>query len=185
LSEDSNLTGTLIGYEGKSSAWYWEVLNTVLDDAVFLRRIQRNPVDPFNSCLNYVYGILYGKVEGGLLAYGLDPLVGLIHAEGYNKKCLVYDCIEPFSPWAELMLVALFRNKTMTSSHFEYGEDKLSITKMGRKELIKAFVDFLNEKTMMNGRRISRNDQITAICSQLAQAVKNFDIRGNPNVKVE
>ncbi len=177
LPENVNRIDTLMGYEGICSAWYWEALNVILNDAVFIRRIQRNPADPFNACLNYLYGILYGKVEGGLLAYGLDPMVGLMHTEGYSKKSLVYDCIEPFRPWAELLLVEAFRNKTLISTHFEYANDKLTIAKEGRKLLVTNYISFLNQKTLMNGRKITRNDQITAICSQLAQAVKNLDQR--------
>lgn len=177
LPEEISKIGTLMGYEGIASAWYWQGLNTVLDDAVFIKRIQRNPADPFNACLNYLYGILYGKVEGSLLAYGLDPFVGLMHAEGYSKKCLVYDCIEPFRPWAELLLVEAFRNKILLSTHFEYDSDKLTIAKEGRKVLVSSFISFLNEKTLMNGRRTVRNDQVTALCSQLAQAVRNLNPR--------
>ena len=177
LPEDVSKLDTLMGYEGISSSWYWQGLNAVLDDAVFIRRIQRNPTDPFNACLNYLYGILYGKVEGSLLAYGLDPFVGLMHAEGYSKKSLVYDCIEPFRPWAEMLLVEAFRNKTLLSTHFEYDNDKLSIAKEGRKVLVSSFISFLNQKTMMNGRRTTRNDQVTALCSQLSQAVKNLNPR--------
>jgi len=183
LPEDVSKIDTLMGYEGIASAWYWQGLNTVLDDAVFIRRIQRNPTDPFNACLNYLYGILYGKVEGALLAYGLDPFVGLMHAEGYGKKCLVYDCIEPFRPWAELLLLEAFRTKTLLSTHFEYNNEKLTIAKEGRKVLVSSFIKFLNEKTLMNGRRTVRNDQVTALCSEMAQAVKNFKIR--PFLKVK
>jgi CRISPR-associated protein Cas1 len=120
-----------------------------------------------------VYGILYGKVEGALLCYGLDPMVGLMHAEGYNKKSLVYDCIEPFRPWAELLLVTLFRNNALTSAHFKYGEEKMTLEKTCRKLLVTSFNAFLMEKTLLNKRRIARNDQVTALCSSLAQAVKN------------
>lgn len=166
---------TLRGYEGASTAAYWQALDALLDDAVFTKRVQRNPRDPFNACINYLYGILYGKTESALLCYGLDPMVGLMHAEGYNKKSLVYDCIEPFRPWAELLLVTLFKNNTLTSTHFKYEEEKMKLEKECRKILVTSFNVFLQEKTLMNNRRITRNDQITALSSRLAQAVKNYN----------
>ena len=89
LQTGQQMLDTLRGYEGSATAVYWNTYDVLLEDAVFTRRIQRNPREPFNACLNYLYGVLYGKVEGALLAYGLDPMVGLMHAEGYNKHSLV------------------------------------------------------------------------------------------------
>ena len=175
MAADIKLLDTLRGYEGSASAAYWQAHDTILDDAVFSRRIQRNPKEPFNACLNYLYGMLYGKVEGALISYGLDPMIGLMHSEGYNKKSLLYDCIEPFRQWAELLLVTLFKNNTLTSDHFVHKADTMRLEKEGRKLLITSFNAFLLEKTLMNNRRITRNDQVTALCSSLSQAVKNFN----------
>lgn len=175
LPADIGVTDTLRGFEGSATAAYWQAYDVILEDAVFTKRIQRNPQEPFNACLNYLYGMLYGKVEGGLISYGLDPMVGLMHGEGYNKKSLVYDCIEPFRQWAELLLVTLFKNNTLLSSHFEYEEEKMRLQKECRKLLVTHFNEFLLQKTLFNNRRIARNDQITAFCSSLSQAVKNFN----------
>lgn len=163
----------LRGYEGATTAAYWQALAALLDNTVFTKRLQRDAQEPFNSCLNYLYGILYGKTEGALLAYGLDPMVGLLHSEGYSKKSLVYDCIEPFRHWAEWLLVRLFKNKSIDSSHFKYTEEKMQLEKEGRRLLSTAFLAFLSEKTLMHGRRITRNDQLTAFASSLAQTIKN------------
>lgn len=179
LGSDIAVQGSLLGYEGSASAAYWHAIDAILDDAVFTRRIQRNAKEPFNACVNYLYGVLYGKVEGALIACGLDPMVGLMHTEGYGKKSLVYDCIEPFRQWAELLLVTLFKNNTLGSTHFVYEPERMQLTKECRKILITEFNNFMLQKTLMNERRISRNDQVTALCSALAQAVKNFKPQKN------
>lgn len=173
LNCETGSRNTLRGYEGSSAAAYWQAVSGIMEEIVFTRRVQQHAAEPFNVCLNYLYGILYGKIEGALLCYGLDPMVGLMHAEGYSKKSLVYDCIEPFRHWAELLLVNLFKSKGITSAHFAYTEQKMTLEKSGRKLLAAAFLHFLSEKTVMNNRRITRNDQLTAFASALAQAVKN------------
>ena len=42
--------------------------------------------------------MLYAVVEGGLFASGLDPHLGILHADEYNKPTLAFDMIEPFRP---------------------------------------------------------------------------------------
>lgn len=174
MKDDPSFAPSLRGLEGIATASYWQLLQALLEKEIFKKREQQNPTDKFNPCINYLYGILYGKVEGALLAYGLDPMVGMLHAEGYSKKSLVYDCMEPFRPWAEMLVVQLFKNKTLQTIHFEYRETEIRLAKEGRRILAEQFIKLLHEKTLMNNRRITRNDQIFFVCSQLAQAVKNF-----------
>ncbi len=175
MSDDPAGIPSLRGLEGIATAACWKMLQALLEKELFKKREQQQPADRFNPCINYLYGILYGKVEGALLAYGLDPMVGMMHAEGYTKKSLVYDCIEPFRPWADMLVVQLFKNKTLQTTHFEYREIEVRLAKEGRRILAGEFIKLLNEKTLMNKRRITRSDQVFHLCSQLAQAVKNFD----------
>jgi CRISPR-associated protein Cas1 len=174
LPDEASGIPSVNGIEGATTAAYWKLLQALLSEEIFTKREQQGSTDKFNPCINYLYGVLYGKVEGALLAYGLDPMVGILHAEGYSKKSLVYDCIEPFRHWAEILLVQLFKSKTLSSTHFEYNATGVSLTKAARKLLVTEFIKLLNEKTLMNQRRITRNDQIYFLCSQLAQAVKNY-----------
>lgn len=54
--------------------------------------------DAFNSLLNYLYGMLYVMVEMALVKAGIDPYMGILHADEYQKITMVYDCIEPYRP---------------------------------------------------------------------------------------
>ncbi len=59
-------------------------------------RETRGAIDPFNSLLNYGYGILYSQVEQALTLAGLDPYGGFLHADRPGKPSLVLDLIEEF-----------------------------------------------------------------------------------------
>ncbi|MEZ4639044.1 MAG: CRISPR-associated endonuclease Cas1 [Caldilineaceae bacterium] len=59
------------------------------------RRTQ-GATDPFNSALNYGYGILYSQVERALVLAGLDPYAGFVHIDRPGKVALVYDAVEEF-----------------------------------------------------------------------------------------
>jgi len=57
----------------------------------------RDPAkDAFNCLLNYGYGVLYSQVEKACIIAGLDPYVGFLHTDNYNKKSFVFDLIEIF-----------------------------------------------------------------------------------------
>ncbi len=66
------------------------------------------PKDPFNACLNYCYGILYSLVEKACILSGLDPYVGFLHTDNYNKKSLVFDLIELFRIYGEQTAIYVF-----------------------------------------------------------------------------
>jgi CRISPR-associated protein Cas1 len=98
--------GTILGIEGSGGRIYFECLSFLMPDRYKFEGRSRNPArDEFNALLNYAYGILYSKVEKACIIAGLDPYVGIIHTDNYNKKSLVFDIIENFRIWADETVV--------------------------------------------------------------------------------
>src|SRR5690554_469078 len=88
---------SLRGWEGAASRRYFHLLGLMMPQKYQFKKRDRQPAkDPFNSLLNYAYGILYGKVEGALIKAGIDPYVGIFHRDDYNRPALVYDFIENY-----------------------------------------------------------------------------------------
>ena len=54
----------------------------------------------FNTALSYGYAILYGVVERSLVYAGLDPYMGVLHADKSGRLSLVYDVSDMFKPVA-------------------------------------------------------------------------------------
>jgi CRISPR-associated protein Cas1 len=54
------------------------------DPINFTSRQKRPAYDPFNVLLNYLYGMLYTAVHLSLLKSGLDPYMGILHADRYG-----------------------------------------------------------------------------------------------------
>jgi len=71
-----------------------------------------------SETLNYCYGILYSLVEKACILSGLDPYVGFLHTDNYNKKSLVFDLIEPFRIYGEQTAVHLFTGRKMKAEWF-------------------------------------------------------------------
>jgi CRISPR-associated endonuclease Cas1 len=89
----------------------------------------RHAVNPFQSTLNYAYGILEAQVLSAINASGLDPAVGCLHQDRIGRNSLVYDFMEPHRPEVDFLVLSLFYNTTFTRGMFvplESGEVRLS-----------------------------------------------------------
>ena len=116
----SVLRATLLGVEGNRARIYWQTLAEVVpDEWKFEKRSQHPAQDAFNAILNYLYGMLYNTVESGIFAAGLDPYLGMFHADAYNAPTLTYDLIEPFRPWVDELLFWLIMDKKIVAEYDE------------------------------------------------------------------
>lgn len=87
----------ILSAEGRAAQKYWEGVRQALrQDLDWPGRRTRGAKDPFNSALNYGYGVLYGQVERALILAGLDPYGGYLHVDRPGKPSLVLDLIEEF-----------------------------------------------------------------------------------------
>ncbi len=87
----------LMSVEGRAAQKYWTAIGRIIpSDLNWPGREHRGATDPFNSLLNYGYGILYGRVEQALTLAGLDPYGGFLHADRPGKPSLVLDFVEEF-----------------------------------------------------------------------------------------
>ena len=87
----------VMSVEGRAAQKYWTAIGRIIPpDLSWPGREHRGATDPFNSLLNYGYGILYGRVEQALTLAGLDPYGGFLHADRPGKPSLVLDFVEEF-----------------------------------------------------------------------------------------
>ena len=85
----SLLRNTIMGLEGTSARVYFKVLSKIMPEKYQFKGRSRRPAkDHFNAVLNYCYGMLYSKVEKACIIAGLDPFIGFLHTDNYNKKSL-------------------------------------------------------------------------------------------------
>ncbi len=169
---------SLRSIEAICSKLYWNAIMKGLEKYVPVeKRVKRGAKDPFNVCLNYCYGILYGMVEASLLMVGADPYMGFFHINRHAKPSLVFDHIEPFRPWVDKMLIELFMSTSLKDNIFEKDEDgKDLLTISTRKLLIDSFFKMMEERSYLNERRIKRKDHIHHLSSLLIDTLKKFEI---------
>lgn len=172
----------LRGLEGMSSRRYWACIARALGRHLeFEGRRQRAPRDAFNACLNYLYGILYGQTEASLVIAGLDPYMGIYHAIRHDKPTLAYDLIEPFRPWADRILIELVLRKKISEAELAGGKTKLG--KSSIRLLIGSYFDRMNQRSLLNRKKIRKSDHIHYHSRQLAKTIMQFDGLANGHVR--
>lgn len=163
----------IMGNEGALAVKYWRAISSALPPAwQFGQRTRRPAQDPFNAALNYGYGMLYGVVENALFGAGLDPYLGLLHADEYNKPTLVFDVIEPFRPWVDALITGLFIQEAFQEGYFEEKGDGYWLSKSGRGFFIPLFNDFKEELIPVDGLEMSRQNHIYKFAAEFADLLR-------------
>lgn len=161
--------GSIMGIEGSGGRIYFEALSSLMPDRFRFEGRSRNPAkDEFNTLLNYSYGVLYSLVEKACIIAGLDPYVGFIHTDHYNKKSLVFDLIENYRIWADETVVNLFAARKVKVEHFDKIPNGFTLNKDGKAVLLADFNAFFDESIRYKGRNIKRNNIIQFDCHAIA-----------------
>lgn len=147
----------LMGLEGTAGRAYFQCISGLLPEKYrFSGRSRRPAKDPFNAVLNYCYGILYSRVEKACILSGLDPYVGFLHTDNYNKKSMVFDLIEPFRIFAEQTAVYLFTGKQMKDECFDISQHAVSLNTKGKPVVIEALNKFMDDTVRYRRKNVKR-----------------------------
>ena len=132
-----------------------------------------NPERFYHHLLNYGYGVLYRNVEGALIKSGIDPYIGVLHRDEYNRPVLVYDVIELYRVWVDYVVVSFISQNVITDEYYSVGSDGSHwLEPLGRRILIQALNDYLEETIEVQGVTRSRRQQIFLYAQDLAQQFK-------------
>jgi CRISPR-associated protein Cas1 len=143
LVPDAAATDELMGIEGAAAKSYFHAWTHLLpEDVTFTGRNRRPPMDVVNAALGYGYAILLGECVSALMACGLEPAAGLLHADDDYRPSLALDLMEEFRPYVvDQVVVHLCRRKTLTAQHGRErkGESGVWLTKEGKTVLVDAY----------------------------------------------
>ncbi|GAB2801419.1 hypothetical protein GCM10027275_54440 [Rhabdobacter roseus] len=173
----AELFGSFRGFEGIMSKHYFRALSELLPEAYRFERRSRQPAaDAFNALLNYAYGMLYAHIETALIKAGLDPFVGVMHRDEYNRPVLVYDLIEPYRLWADFVVCHLCQQEVVTADFFEVQNGThYWLDQPGKRILIQSMNDYLHELVVLDGLSRSRLVHLEREAQQLAARLKKYE----------
>jgi len=160
---------SIMAIEGMVAKEYFKVLNYIIPERFKFDGRSRSPAkDEFNCLLNYGYGVLYSMVEKGCILAGLDPYLGFIHSDNYNKKSLVFDLIEIFRILVDKTVIYLFSKRKVKKEYFDQIKNGLSLNKEGKAFLISALNETFEKKVRYRGRNIKNRNIIQFECHRIA-----------------
>jgi CRISPR/Cas system-associated endonuclease Cas1 len=82
------------------------------------------------ALVNYLYGILASEMTIALLGAGLDPGIGVFHADRENRASLAYDAMEAVRPYAEAwLLCCLTQCRFSKRDFYEENDGTIRITR--------------------------------------------------------
>lgn len=151
----------LMGIEGALSKEYYSILGKNLKGSYkFTKRSFRPAKDEFNASLNYIYGILYRKVETALLAAGFDTNTGFLHSNNKKSLSLVFDFIELFRHYGMIFNYSLYKSKLIKKDYFEYQKNSVNVGNEGKEFLLDKFNHYLEKTEDYQGKKFKRNEII-------------------------
>lgn len=74
--------------------------------------------NPANAMLNYLYAVLEGEATIAARIVGLDPGLGVLHADQQNRDSLSADLMEPVRPLVDRFVMELLVRRTFAADDF-------------------------------------------------------------------
>lgn len=175
LNLDSNKMGTILVKEFLTQKMiYFSRLSDLMPEKYKFNGRSKNPAkDEFNCMLNYGYGIMYSNVERACILAGLDPYIGIMHVDNYNRQAFVFDLIEMYRIYIDKIVFKLFTTKKVKKEHFDKVEGGLYLNKAGKEILISKYNEEIEKKIQYKGRKIELQNIIQYDCHNIANKILN------------
>lgn len=110
-----------------------------------------------------------------MIKAGIDPYVGVLHRDDYNRPVLVFDVIELYRVWVDYVVYSLLAKNVVTDEYYSMRDDgSCWLESLGRRVLIQSFNDYLDEEITQKGVTRSRKQQMFLYIQGLAQKFKEF-----------
>jgi len=108
----------------------------------------RLAVNPPNAILNYLYALLEAEARGAASAMGLDPSLGVLHADTPHRDSLALDLLETARAQVDSYVIDYFLRHPLRKEWFFEERN-------GNARLMSSMVSRLTETTPMWGRAIA------------------------------
>lgn len=171
-----NFRYTIQGYEGNAGKVYFKTLSDLIPAKYKFEGRSKHPAkDEFNSMLNYGYGVLYSEIEKSCIEAGLDPYIGIMHTDYYNKKVLTFDLIEKYRVYVEGMIFKLFTKNQIKNEYFIRQNNSCLLNDKGKKLFYATYDQMINKSFRYNGRLLKLPQIIEMDCNELAKKIASLD----------
>lgn len=163
---------SLQGYEGSAGRVYFKIISELLPaEYRFNGRSYLPAKDMYNAMLNYAYGILYGNIKTDCYLAKLDPYIGIMHADIYNKPTLVFDLVEAYRYYPEKVVFTLFSKRRVKEDFFSKKDNGLWLAEEGRKLLISSYYKEMLKPMKENRKTVTVREKIKHDIKKIAKTI--------------
>ncbi|MGV8146957.1 MAG: CRISPR-associated endonuclease Cas1 [Alkaliphilus sp.] len=168
----NDIRGSIQGHEGIAGRVYFGILKELIHKQYEFNGRSKNPArDYFNCMLNYGYGIMYSNVERACILAGLDPYIGVLHVDNYNRTAFTFDLIEMYRIYIDQIVFKLCSQKKVKAVHFDDVEGGYYLNKEGKQLLVGAYNEEMEKKIKYKGRKIELQNIIQFDCHNIANRI--------------
>ena len=180
----TQITGTtdiamLMGIEGNIRMTYYDAFDQVINDYQMGNRTKQPPNNEVNAMISFVNMMCYTLCLDMIYHTQLNPTISFLHQPGYRRFSLALDLAEVFKPiLADRLIFALLNKKMIGKSDFDYNLNSCLLKDSGRKKVVKAWDEKLNEtiKHRSLGRNVSYKHLVKLECYKLVKHVLGMEV---------
>ncbi|MFM7457234.1 MAG: CRISPR-associated endonuclease Cas1 [bacterium] len=149
----------LRGVEGSRAQQYFKAwIDEKLiksEDFRFLKRVKKDPKDPFNQILSLAYSSLNKEIHTQLLITGLDPYIAYLHEQKYSHPALSSDFLEIYRGLVDHHVIKNINLGKFSNKMFERDSlDEAVLSSEGFKIFFLEWSNFLKDTEFEEGKNL-------------------------------
>lgn len=163
---------TLMGIEGNIRQTYYEAFDLIINDFEMTNRTKQPPNNEVNAMISFVNMMCYTLCLDMIYHSQLNSTISFLHQPGYRRHSLALDLAEVFKPLlADRLIFALLNKRIVQKNDFDHHFNSCLLKDSGRKKVIKAWDEKLNEtiKHRSLGRSVSYKHLVKLECYKLVK----------------
>lgn len=181
LAEQILQTGSiqeLMGLEGNIRMSYYEAFEIIINDFSMGNRAKQPPSNEVNTMISFLNSLCYTLCLDMIYHTQLNPTISFLHQPGERRYSLALDLAEIFKPvLVDRLIFSLLNKKQIQQDDFEKQLNSCLLKEKGRKTVIKAWDEKLNEtiKHRVLGRNVSYKHLVKLECYKLGKHILGIE----------
>lgn len=168
----------LMGIEGNIRMSYYDAFSVIINDFEMGNRTKQPPSNEVNAMVSFLNSMCYTLCLDMIYHTQLNPTISFLHQPGERRYSLALDIAEIFKPLlADRLIFSLLNKKQIQGSDFDSRLNKCLLKDSGRKIVVKAWDEKLNEtiKHRSLGRSVSYKHLVKLECYKLSKHILGIE----------
>ena len=168
----------LMGIEGNMRMAYYEAFDLIINDFEMGNRTKQPPSNEVNAMISFMNMMCYTLCLDMIYHTQLNPTISYLHQPGERRFSLALDLAEIFKPiLVDRTLFALLNKRVIQESDFDRNANRCLLGEGGRKKVVKAWDEKLNETIMHRSlkRGVSYKHLVKLECYKLVKHILNME----------